>query len=109
VFLKRTWRSVPVCTQTRYWACHHRQKWPNPRQGSGIRYNSSMGTLPEIEAAIEALPPADKQELLLFLAARLREQAGDLPAPRKFSACEVQTWIDEDDADLERFRNGRPE
>jgi hypothetical protein len=31
-----------------------------------------MSTLPEIEAAAEALPPEQKEELLQFLAARLR-------------------------------------
>jgi len=35
-----------------------------------------MSTLKEIEAAADALPPAQKQELLLFLAARLRAQGG---------------------------------
>jgi hypothetical protein len=68
-----------------------------------------MSTLPEIEAAIDALPTADKQDLLLFLAARLREQAGDLPAPRRISAEQLQTWIDQDEADFERFRNGSAE
>ena len=31
-----------------------------------------MSTLPEIEAAAEALPPEEKEQLLQFLAARLR-------------------------------------
>ena len=65
-----------------------------------------MSTLPEIEAAVEALPPAGQQELLLFLAARLRKQAGELPPPRTFSAEQMQGWIVQDEADLQRFRNG---
>ena len=62
-----------------------------------------MSTLPEIEAAIDALPAAEKQELLLFLAARLQEQAGELPAPRKFSADQLKAWIDQDEADCTIF------
>jgi hypothetical protein len=68
-----------------------------------------MSSLSEIEAAVEALPPADKQELLLFIAARLREQAGDLPPPRRFSSEQLRTWIAEDEAEMQRFRNGNPE
>ena len=68
-----------------------------------------MSTLSEIEAVVDALPAADKQELLLFLAARLREQAGDLPAPRKFSDEQLRAWIAEDEADMQRLRNREPE
>ncbi len=70
------------------------------------RYNQVMSTLLEIEAAVEALPPADKQQLLLFLAARVREQAGPLPAPRTFSRELLSSWIAEDETDLQRFRDG---
>ena len=66
-------------------------------------YNFGMSTLPEIEAAIDALPPADKQELLLYVAARLREQAGQLPAPRKYSREQLTSWIADDEADIQRF------
>jgi hypothetical protein len=62
-----------------------------------------MSTLSEIEAVVDALPPAEKQELLLFLAARLREQGGQLPAPRKFSREQLKAWIAEDEADMKRF------
>lgn len=64
-----------------------------------------MSTLPEIEAAADALPPAEKQELLLFLAARLRAQGGPLPTPRKFPRDQVNAWIAEDEAELRRFRD----
>jgi hypothetical protein len=37
-------------------------------------YNSLMSTLVEIEAAADALPSEQKQELLLFLAASLRKE-----------------------------------
>lgn len=65
---------------------------------------SGMSTLAEIEAAAEALPPEQKQELLLFLAARLRAQGARLPEPRKFSREQMAGWIAEDEADLQRFR-----
>ncbi len=64
-----------------------------------------MTTLAEIEAVVDALPAADKQELLLFLAARLRAQAGQLPAPRKFSSAQMKAWIAADEAEMHRFRD----
>lgn len=62
-----------------------------------------MSTLLEIEAAADALPVEQKQELLLFLAERLRSQAGQLPPVREFSHHEIIGWIAEDDADLRQF------
>ena len=59
-----------------------------------------MSTLIEIEAAVAALPPKDQQELLMYLAARLRGQSGPLPAPRKFTREQVSGWIAEDEADM---------
>ena len=61
-----------------------------------------MSTLAEIEAVVDSLPVADKQELLLFLAARLRAEAGRSPAPRKFSREQLNKWIAEDEADMRR-------
>jgi hypothetical protein len=61
-----------------------------------------MSTLVEIEAAVDALPSEQKQELLLFVAARLRAE-GRLPEPRRFSVEQVKTWISEDEADMRRF------
>jgi hypothetical protein len=63
-----------------------------------------MNTLAEIEKAAEALPPDQKQELLLFLAARLRAGGARLPEPRKFSREQIAGWIAEDEADLERLK-----
>ncbi len=65
-----------------------------------------MSTLSEIEAAADALPAEQKQELLLFLAARLRAQGASLPEPRKFSHEQIAGWIAQDEADLQRFREG---
>ncbi len=66
-----------------------------------------MSTLAQIEAAAEQLPPEQKQELLLFLATRLRSERAALPEPRKFSREQMAAWIAEDEADMRRFREGR--
>ncbi len=65
-----------------------------------------MSTLAEIEAATDALPPEQKQELFLFLAARLRG-AGQLPPPREFSREQIEAWIADDEKGMQRFRDGR--
>ncbi len=65
-----------------------------------------MSSLAEIEAAADALPAEQKHELILFLAARLRGQQVRLPDPRKFSREQVADWISEDEADMQRFRQG---
>jgi hypothetical protein len=62
-----------------------------------------MSTLAEIEAAADALTPAQKQELLLFLAARLRAEGAKLPEPRKFPGQQIGDWIARDEADMQRF------
>jgi hypothetical protein len=62
-----------------------------------------MGTLAEIEDAADALPPEQKQELLLFLGARLRAQNANLPVPRKFTREQVAAWIAQDEADMRDF------
>jgi hypothetical protein len=63
-----------------------------------------MNTLPEIEAAADALTAEQKQELLLFLATRLRAQGRRLPEPRTFSSEQMTEWMAQDDADMKRFR-----
>ncbi|MBI4662241.1 MAG: hypothetical protein HY735_25765 [Verrucomicrobia bacterium] len=65
-----------------------------------------MSTLAEIEAAAAALPPEEKQELILFLATRLRQSGVKLPSPRKFSREQIASWIAEDEAEMQRFRKG---
>lgn len=62
-----------------------------------------MSTLTEIEAAADTLPPEQKQELLLFLAVRLRAEGAALPDPRKLSREQMAAWIAEDEADMRRF------
>lgn len=66
-----------------------------------------MSKLDEIEAATESLAPAEKQQLMLFLATRLRAQGAPMPEPRKFSREQVAGWIAEDEADMRRFQQGQ--
>ena len=66
-----------------------------------------MSTLTEIEAAAESLSPEQKQELFLFLAARLSAGGGPLPAPREFSREQIAAWIADDEKGMQRFREGR--
>ncbi len=65
-----------------------------------------MSTLAEIEAAADSLPPEQKQELFLFLAARLRG-GGQLPPPREFSPEQIEAWIADDEEGMRRFQEGR--
>ena len=66
-----------------------------------------MSKLDEIEAAAEALAPEEKQQLMLFLATRLRGQGVRMPEPRKFSREQMAGWIAEDEADMRRFQQGK--
>ncbi len=65
-----------------------------------------MSTLIEIETAADALPDEDKESLLRFLAMRLRAKR-TLPTPRIYSEAELASMLAEDEADGERFRQGR--
>ena len=65
-----------------------------------------MSTLAEIEQAADALPPDQKQELMLFLATRLRPEGARLPEPRRFSREQIQAWITQDEAELRQFQQG---
>ena len=59
-------------------------------------------TLAEIENATEQLSSVEKEELLLFLATRLRNERQKLPPPRRFGREQIGAWIAEDEADLQR-------
>ena len=65
-----------------------------------------MSTLAEIEIAADSLPSEEKEELLRFLAMRLRKER-TLPKTRIYSEEELAAMIAEDEADGERFRQGR--
>ena len=72
-----------------------------------VWYCRGMSTLAEIEAAADALTPEQKQELLLFLAARLRAQGAKPAEPRKFSREQMASWIARDEADMQRFHEAK--
>lgn len=63
-----------------------------------------MNTLDEIETAADTLSSQEKQELLLFLATRLRRERKQEWSPRRFSREQIEGWIAEDEADMERLR-----
>ena len=65
-----------------------------------------MKTLAEIERAAEQLPGAQQTELLYFLVRRLDEANLPLPEPREFSTEQLKQWMDEDEADMRRFKAG---
>jgi hypothetical protein len=65
-----------------------------------------MTTLNEIEVAADALPPDQKQQLFLFLAARLRGGAAGLPKPREISRAQIDAWIADDEAGMLRLKAG---
>ena len=65
-----------------------------------------MSTLSEIEAAADQLRPEEKQELILFLATRLRATGAELPPPRAFSKEQIPQWIAEDEEGYRRFVAG---
>ncbi len=65
-----------------------------------------MSTLAEIESATESLLPEQKEELFLYLVERLRAERGQLPMPRNFSRQEMDSWVAEDEADMQRFQMG---
>jgi hypothetical protein len=65
-----------------------------------------MSTLAEIEAAVDALAPEQKQELL-FLARRLRAEGTRPTEPRKYSREQIAKWISQDEADMQKFRHGK--
>jgi hypothetical protein len=64
-----------------------------------------MSTLAEIEAAADALPAEQKQELILFLAARLRAGASELPPAQESSREQIEHWIRDDEEGYRRFRD----
>lgn len=62
-----------------------------------------MSSLAEIEAAADCLPPNEKEELFLYLAARLRSGA-PLPPPRDFQMEQIQDWIKTDEEGMRSLR-----
>jgi len=64
-----------------------------------------MKSLSEIEKDAAELDPGQKQELMLFLAARLRADGARPPEPRRFSDQQIHEWIAQDEAELRRFKS----
>jgi hypothetical protein len=62
-----------------------------------------MTTLAEIEAATDALSASDKQQLLLYLAARLQAQGAPLPDALALPREPRIDWMAEDEAAMRRF------
>lgn len=67
---------------------------------------SFMSRLEEIEEAAGQLSPEEQQELLLFLAFRLRSEGRPLPPVRTFSREQIEGWISDDEAGYRRFLEG---
>jgi len=65
-----------------------------------------MSALTEIEIAADSLSPEEKEELLRFLAMRLRKERPQ-PAARIYSDEEVASMLAGDEADGERLRQSR--
>ena len=61
----------------------------------------------DIEQAAVKLPAQEQQQLLRFLLRVVPVAEAELPAPREFSAEEIQGWLAEDEASMRRFREGR--
>jgi len=70
---------------------------------SGMLTSHAMSTLVEIETAADSLSSEEKEELLRFLAMRLRGNRS-LPKPRIYSDDELAAMLAEDKADGELFR-----
>lgn len=64
-------------------------------------------SLAEIERAAEQLPASEQTQLLYFLVQRLDQENAPLPEPREFSQEQLQRWMDEDEADMQRFKAGK--
>jgi hypothetical protein len=75
---------------------------PQTQSGSNINH-SAMSTLVEIEAAADALSSEEKEELLRFLAMRLRRNRS-LPKPRIYSDEELAGMLAEDEEDGKMLR-----
>jgi len=63
-----------------------------------------MTTLAEIETAADSLSTAEKQQLLLYLTARLKAQGAPLADPPTFSRVKARDWMAEDEAAMRRYR-----
>jgi hypothetical protein len=61
----------------------------------------------DIEQAAVKLPADQQQQLLRFLLRVVPVADTELPPPRQFTEEEIQGWLVEDEADMQRFREGK--
>jgi hypothetical protein len=66
-----------------------------------------MTDLAEIKVAVESLSAEEQQQLMLFIAARLRSERTGRPPPRDFSLEQIRAWIAKDEEDMRRFNEGK--
>lgn len=66
-----------------------------------------MSTLVEIESAAETLSAEQQEQLLFFLAARLRSSSTQTFSLRTFGKEEMDGWLEQDEADMVAFQSAR--
>lgn len=66
--------------------------------GSGTASLPGSDALRELQDQSAALAPAERLELLLFVAQSLRRERTGVLRPRRYSATEVAAWLAEDQA-----------
>jgi hypothetical protein len=72
--------------------------------GDSVVRLAPVTTLVEIETAADALSATEKQQLLLFLTARLQAQGALLPDAPALPRERASDWMAEDEAAMRRFR-----
>jgi hypothetical protein len=70
-----------------------------------VSYSLLVTTLVEIETMADALSATEKQQLMLYLAARLEAQGASLPKTPALPRERVSDWMAEDEAAMRRFRS----
>lgn len=74
-------------------------------RNGAMSFETSVSSLLEIEAAAQDLSQEEKEELMRFLAMRIR-RSRILPNPRIYSDQELASMLAEDEADGQLFRQG---
>jgi hypothetical protein len=63
-----------------------------------------MSTLLEIQSAARKLSADERRQLLVAIAASLRDEGQPVPPPRDFDETEIRSWIQEDEHDGKLLR-----
>lgn len=61
----------------------------------------------EIKHAAAKLTADEQKQLLRFLLSLIPADEADLPQPRQFSQQEIHDWLAEDEASMQRLRDGK--